>query len=231
VRWRRASRLEPARRGGEPVGAQRPEYSFHVENDRVRIVQRHRGTPIDKLVSELMIHANSEWGRQLAEAGAAAIFRVQSNSKVRMSTVPAGHDGLGVAQYIWATSPLRRYVDLVNQRQLIALVRGDPLPYRPGDEALLAAMRDFELTYDAYAEFQRGMERYWCLRWLQQENRPTVTASVIRENLLRFSELPLVARVPSLPALAPGTTVRLGVDGIDLLELTFHCEYQGEARS
>jgi exoribonuclease-2 len=231
VLWRLASKLETGRRGGEREIGQRPEYSFHVENDRVTIMPRRRGTPIDTVVSELMIYANSEWGRQLAEAGAAAIFRVQSSGKVRMSTVPAGHDGLGVAQYIWATSPLRRYVDLVNQRQLIALVRGEPLPYRPGDEALLAAMRDFEVTYDAYAEFQRGMERYWCLRWLKQENRATVTATVIRENLVRFSDLPLVARVPSLPALAPGALVELAVDGIDLLELTLHCEYQAAGRS
>ena len=145
-----------------------------------------------------------------------------------MSTVPAGHDGLGVSQYIWATSPLRRYVDLINQRQLIALVRGDSPPYRAGDEALLAAMRDFEVTYEAYAEFQRSMERYWCLRWLKQEQRATVVGSVIRENLVRLSELPLVVRVPSLPTLAPGSVVELAVGSLDFLELTLHFEYRGE---
>ena len=227
VLWRLADRLETARRGEGRELEQRPEFSFYVENDRVRIVSRQRGTPIDKVVSELMIYANSEWGRQLADAGAAAIFRVQTNGKVRMSTVPAGHDGLGVAQYIWATSPLRRYVDLVNQRQLMALVRGVAPPYRPGDEALLSAMRDFEVAYEAYGEFQRGMERHWCLRWLQQENRSTAVGTVIRENLVRFTELPLVMCVPSLPALPPGTAVELAVDGIDLLELTLRCEYAG----
>ena len=227
VLWRLADRLETARRGEGRELEQRPEFSFYVENDRVRIVSRQRGTPIDKVVSELMIYANSEWGRQLADAGAAAIFRVQTNGKVRMSTVPAGHDGLGVAQYIWATSPLRRYVDLVNQRQLMALVRGVAPPYRPGDEALLSAMRDFEVAYEAYGEFQRGMERHWCLRWLQQENRSTAVGTVIRENLVRFTELPLVVRVPSLPALPLGTAVELAVDGIDLLELSLRCEYAG----
>lgn len=228
VLWRLASKLETERRGGERDVEQRPEYSFHVENDRVTIVPRRRGTPIDTVVSELMIYANGEWARQLAEAGATALYRVQSNGKVRMSTVPAGHDGLGVPQYVWATSPLRRYVDLANQRQLIALVRGNSPPYRAGDEALLAAMRDFEVTYDAYAVFQRGMERYWCLRWLKQENRATIAGSVIRENLVRLSELPLVLRVPSLPVLAPGSLVELVVGSMDLLELTVHCEYRGE---
>jgi exoribonuclease-2 len=224
--WQLASRLEVERKGEAREVDQRPEYSFHVENDRVTIVPRRRGTPIDAVVSELMIFANREWGRQLADAGAAAIFRVQANSKVRMSTVPAAHDGLGVEQYVWATSPLRRYVDLINQRQLIALVREAAPPYRPGDEALLAAMRDFELTYDAYAEFQRSMERYWCLRWLTQENRSVVAGSVIRENLVRLAELPLVVRVPSLPVLAPGTDVELAIGDIDFLDLTVACEYR-----
>ncbi|MBX9812985.1 MAG: RNB domain-containing ribonuclease, partial [Burkholderiales bacterium] len=124
------------------------------------------------------------------------------------------------------SSPLRRYVDLVNQRQLIALMRGETPHYRSNSEALLSALRDFEITYEAYAEFQRAMERYWCLRWLLQEKVGVVTASVLRDNLVRFDELPLVTRVPSLPALESGARVELAVTGIDLLELAFHCEFQ-----
>ncbi|MDH3286992.1 MAG: RNB domain-containing ribonuclease [Betaproteobacteria bacterium] len=224
--WRLASALERARRKDEPELEMRPEYNFYVEHDRVRIVRRQRGTPLDKIVSELMIYANSAWGRQLAGADAAAIYRVQGAGKVRMSTVPAGHEGLGVESYAWASSPLRRYVDLVNQRQLLALTQGEALPYRRSDEALLAAMRDFESAYEAYGEFQRNMERYWSLRWLMQEGVETVCAMVLRESLARFEELPLVTRVPSLPALAPGTRVELAVSGIDLLELTLRCEYR-----
>ena len=224
--WRFARALEAARRGGEAEHEPRPEYSFYVENDRVRIVRRLRGTPVDKIVSELMIHVNGAWGRELAAGGAAAIYRVQEGGKVRMSTVPAAHEGLGVASYAWASSPLRRYVDLVNQRQLIALARGEAPPYRGNDQQLLAAMRDFESAHEAYGEFQRQMERYWCLRWLTQEGVSTVTATVIRESLARFDELPLVARVPSLPALGPGVRVELAVADLDLLELTLRCEFR-----
>jgi len=224
--WQLASALQRARRGDEPELEMRPEYSFYVEHDRVRIVPRRRGTPLDRIVSELMIYVNSAWGRQLAAANAAAIYRVQGAGKVRMSTVPAGHEGLGVESYAWASSPLRRYVDLVNQRQVLALAQGEALPYRTGDEALLAAMRDFESAYEAYGEFQRNMERYWSLRWLIQEGIETVCATVLRESLARFDELPLVARVPSLPVLAPQTRVELAVSGIDLLELTLKCEYR-----
>jgi len=225
---RLARSLEQSRRGAAPEYEPRPEYSFYIENDRVRIARRQRGTPIDKIVSELMIQVNSAWGGYLAENGVAGIYRVQDGGKVRMSTVPAGHEGLGVESYAWASSPLRRYVDLVNQRQIIALARGEQAPYRAGDERLLAAMRDFEFAHETYGEFQRQMERYWCLRWLSQENARTVTATVIRENLVRFDNLPLVVRVPSLPALAPGSLVELAVSGLDPLELTLHCEFKSQ---
>jgi exoribonuclease-2 len=226
VLWEFAVGLESARRQDEAETEPRPEYNFNVTDDRVVITRRARGAPIDKLVSELMIYANSEWGRQLAQNEIAAIFRVHGQGKVRMSTVPAGHEGLGVEHYIWASSPLRRYVDLVNQRQLIALTLGEAPVYQSNTEELLSAMRDFEIAYDAYADFQRNMERYWCLRWLLQEGVSVVTAAVLREGLVRFEMLPLVARVPSLPALEPGTRVELAVSRIDLLDLTFHCEYQ-----
>ena len=223
--WRLARSLETARRGDVPEVEGRPEYSFYVEDDRVRIVRRRRGTPIDRIVSELMIQLNSAWGRELAANGVAGIYRVQDGGKVRMSTVPAGHQGLGVESYAWTSSPLRRYVDLVNQRQLIALARREAAPYRANDETLLAAMRDFESAHEAYGEFQRQMERYWCLRWLVQENVQVATATVIRESLARFDDLPLVVRVPSLPVLAPGTRVELAVSVPDLLELALHCEF------
>jgi exoribonuclease-2 len=224
--WRFATAQEAARRGAMPEGEPRAEYSFHVTGDRVRIVRRQRGTPIDRIVSELMILANGAWGQDLARAGVAGIYRVQDGGKVRMSTVPSGHEGLGLESYAWASSPLRRYVDLVNQRQLIALATGGTPPYPGGDEGLLTAMRDFEQAHEAYAEFQRQMERYWCLRWIQQEGARTATARVIRESLVRFDELPLVARVPSLPALAPGARVELALGEPDLLELALQCEFR-----
>jgi exoribonuclease II len=216
-----------AARGHEEEAEPRAEYSFYVEKDRVRIVRRRRGTPIDRIVSELMIHANAAWGRELAASGDAAIYRVQSGGKVHMSTVPAGHEGLGVEAYAWTSSPLRRYVDLVNQRQLIARVRGTFPPHTAGSEALLRTMSDFDDAYEAYGVFQRGMERYWSLRWLIQEGRTSMAATVLRESLVRFDDLPLVARVPSLPALEPGSRVEIAISRIDLLELTLHCEFAG----
>lgn len=225
VLWQLASKLERGR-GKEDSVQTRADYNFYVEGEHVRIVERHRGSPIDKVVSELMILVNTEWGRLLGENGIPALYRAQAAGKVKMSTVPAPHQGLGVAQYIWASSPLRRYADLVNQRQLLALVRNEAPAYPPGDERLLVILRDFELAYEAYAEFQRGMERYWCLRWLIQEGVELTGADVLREELVRLDHIPFVTRVPALPSMAAGSRVELALSDIDLLDVSLRCEFR-----
>jgi len=232
VLWNFAQALS-ATRGKTDI--QRIDYSFHVDWDataagetgRVRIVSRPRGSPLDKLVSELMIFVNSTWGKRLADARIAGLYRTQSAGKVKMSTRPAEHQGLGLSHYLWASSPLRRYSDLVNQRQLLAAVAGDKPPYADNDADLFAALADFETTYSNYAEFQDRMEHYWCLRWLLQENVTETTATVIRENLVRFARLPLILRLPDLPALAPEVAVRVAIGRVDLLAATLECRYAG----
>ena len=225
--WDLAGVLEAGRGRQENARTLNMDYSFYVDDDRVRIVQRKRGSPIDKLISELMILVNAEWGRLLAEAGVPAIYRAQGNGKVRLSTVPSPHQGLGVSYYIWVSSPLRRYVDLVNQRQLVAWIRGEAPPYPPKSERMLTAMRDFEQAYEAYAEFQRSMERYWCLRWLLQEAVHLSGAELIRENLVKIDDIPLIAKVHGLPLLAPGSRVQVEISDIDLLSLELRVQYRG----
>lgn len=223
--WQAASRLE-AGRGRPATSGQRLDYTFYVEDGRVRIVPRRRGSPLDKLVSELMILVNRSWGELLAERDIAAIYRVQSVGKVRFSVHAEAHEGLGVSGYAWMSSPLRRYVDLVNQWQLLAALDGTRPPFARNSDALLSALRAFELTHARYDEHQRAMETYWSLRWLLQEGLSQVEALVLRENLVRLNDLPLVVRVASLPDLAPGTRVRLELERVDLLERSLSAVYR-----
>ena len=232
--WRLAQRLGRAR--GKP-DVPRIDYSFDVdwsaegggEPGRVTITPRPRGNPLDKLVSELMIHVNHAWGRRIADAGLPGFYRVQSTGKVKMSTRPGEHQGLGLTHYLWASSPLRRYSDLVNQRQLIATVTGERAPYADNDAELFAALADFEATYSQYADMQDRMEHYWCLRWLLQERATECDATVIREGLVRFARLPLVVRLADLPTAAPDAPVRVSIGRIDLLDCTLECRYAGPA--
>ncbi len=229
--WQLANACEGRR--GKPSAMQgNNDYNFAIAGDlaeaeqcRVEITERKRGSPLDKLVAELMIVANSTWGGLLAEKGVPAIYRAQTGGKVRMTTSPLPHDGLGVAQYAWLSSPLRRYVDLLNQWQLIACLNGNAPHFNTQSDTLFAAMRDFELTYSAYAEFQRGMERYWSLRWLQQEGRQTIEATLRRENLVKLDHLPIIQRMASVPELKQGSRVRLSIESIDPLTLELSCRY------
>ncbi len=223
--WDFANKLEALRGKASDNSTTQVDYNFNIVDDRVSITTRRRGSPIDKVVSELMILVNSTWGKQLDEHGFPGIYRTQNNGKVKMSTVAAPHQGLGVAQYMWSSSPLRRYVDMVNQRQIIAMLdEGEPV-YPKNDPALYAVLRDFETMYGIYNDFQRQMERYWCLRYIQQEKLEEITGTVIRENLVRLSNIPLVFKAHSMPEQPAGSKVTLGVGDIDLLDLILHTRF------
>ena len=212
-----AESREKARGKYDPTRPVQLDYNFYVDAGRVSIIARRRGSPMDKLVAELMIEANSHWGGLLAERNIPGIYRAQNGGKVYMTVQAEQHQGLGVAQYAWSTSPLRRAVDLVNQRQIISAVRNEAPIYAPGSDALTTTMRDFDLTYNAYGDFQTRMERYWCLQYLIQEDVQAINATVWRENLVRLEGLPYVTKVPTLPELATGTQFALEIRSIDPL--------------
>ncbi|MGL1832361.1 ribonuclease catalytic domain-containing protein [Rhodocyclaceae bacterium SMB388] len=230
--WDLATVLE-AGRGKPSANQNQVDFSFYVDwhtqttdgPGYVTISQRRRGSPLDKLVAELMILANATWGKMLDKAGIPGLYRVQNGGKVRMSTSAEPHEALGVDCYAWSSSPLRRYVDLVNQWQIISLLSGAEPAFAPKSPDLFAAMRDFELTYAAYAEFQRHMERYWCLRWLRQQSAPEVEARVLRDNVVKLENIPLVIKVPSLPLQMPGSRIRLAIEGSDLVDVEVHARF------
>lgn len=223
--WRLAKKLRAARGAGEEK-SEKLDYTFRVEGGRVAIEPRRRGTPIDVLVSELMIHVNASWGRMLAEAGVPAIYRNQRGIKTRMEVEPGAHEWLGVTHYAWSSSPLRRFSDLANQRQLAALLRGEPAPY--SGQELASAAREFEGAYEAYAEHQRHLERYWCLRWIVQEGLEGADATVVRDELVRLDGIPLVCRTIGLPPSAPGERVRVAFGEPDPWEVNLPCRYAGK---
>ncbi|HHK5989084.1 ribonuclease catalytic domain-containing protein [Neisseria sp. P0009.S008] len=193
--------LQKARGKYEPDRA--PQYDYSIELDEegnVSVVRRERGSPIDTLVSEMMILANSTWAQMLDENELPGLFRVQPAGKVRMSTKSEPHIGMGVQHYGWFTSPLRRAADYINQKQLISLIDDSAeLLYQNSDAELFAALRDFDAAYTAYADFQRQMEAYWSLVYLQQQGISELTATILKEDLVRIEGLPLVTRATGIP--------------------------------
>jgi exoribonuclease-2 len=218
--------------GLRPEQNNRVDFNFYVEDEVVTITRRKRGAPLDKIVAELMIFANSTWGKLMADHGVPGIYRAQGGGaggwaakmQVRMVTHAAPHQGLGVDQYAWSTSPLRRYTDLVNQWQILSCIEHGvtaPLvaPFKPRDADLFAIVSAFDAAYAGYADFQSNMERYWCLRWLAQEQAKLVDAVVLKDEIVRLTELPLVIRLPGMSQVARGLQVRLDLvrwDEVDL---------------
>lgn len=221
-----AESLEKARGKYDPNRAPQIDYNFYVTDGVVSIISRERGSPMDKLVAELMIYANSTWGALLKEGGFPGIYRAQTGGKVFMTTQATPHQGMGLAQYAWCTSPLRRAVDLVNQRQLMALLNQQEAPYAADGDALKVIIRDFDQTYQSYSDFQTRMERYWCLQFLIQEQLTEVTATVWRENLVRIDGMFFITKVPSLPVLKVGTKVALIIKRIDPLLMELNCQFK-----
>ena len=228
---------------GKPESFNRPDYNFRLvgHEDRpepdgsetVQITTRRRGAPLDLIVSEAMILANSSWGGWLGELGVPALYRSQASLapgiKVRMGTKALPHAGLGVKSYAWSTSPLRRYTDLVNQWQIIAAARHGKTaalaaPFKPKDAGLFSILSGFDAAYTTYNAYQSGMERFWTLKHLQQQGIRELEATLVRdagggEALARADTLPLVLPVIGAQGLPRGARVRLRLGDIDEIAL------------
>ncbi len=211
---------------------QNPETGSSADGPRgdetVVIGTRRRGSPLDLIVAEAMIVANSTWGQLLADSGVPGIYRSQASLapgvKVRMGTKAQPHAGIGVKCYAWSTSPLRRYTDLVNQWQIIACARHGNLaalkaPFKPKDAALYSIISGFDAAYTAYNQFQNGMERYWTLKHLGQAGITEIEGAVIKDGVVRADNLPLVLNVMGTDGLPRNARVRVKLGAVDDISL------------
>ncbi|MPM30387.1 Exoribonuclease 2 [bioreactor metagenome] len=245
--FRLAQKLKAGREvvRGKPETFNRPDYTFRLEgnggaepsgNETVSIGTRKRGAPLDLIVAEAAIVANSTWGQLLADHGVPGIYRSQYSLapgvKVRMGTKAQPHAGIGVKCYAWSTSPLRRYVDLVNQWQIIACARHGKTaalaaPFKPKDADLFSIISSFDAAYGAYNGYQAGMERFWTLKYLEQNGITELEATVIKDNgpsgmLVRAEMLPLVISVLGAQSLPRAARVLVKLGDIDEITLDIH---------
>jgi exoribonuclease-2 len=225
---------------GKPENFNRPDYNFRLAgnngappqgSEQVEISVRQRGAPLDLIVSEAMILANSTWGNWLAELGVPGIYRSQASMapgvKVRMGTKALAHAGIGVKSYAWSSSPLRRYVDLVNQWQIIACVRHGrtaalAAPFKPKDAELFSIISSFDAAYSAYNGYQNAIERFWTLKYVQQNALTEIEATLFKDNLVRADHLPLVLPTLGAQGLPRGARVLVKLGDIDLVSLDVH---------
>ncbi len=166
-----------------------PEINVWLADDRAITVNRiNRESPGRMLVAELMIMANWLMAKYLAENKTPAVFRSQPGPRERLykgdggtlyqnwmqrrflsrfvlGSNPEKHSGLGLEAYVTATSPIRRYFDLVAQRQIRAVL-GLEQPYTSGEIDRIIQL--LELPMGNVARTQLGRHRYWLLKYLEQ---------------------------------------------------------------
>ena len=132
---RLAESLEKARGKYDPNRAPQVDYNFYVEDGRVRITERKRGAPMDKLVAELMIHANAHWGGMLAAQGIPGIYRAQQGGKVYMTTEAEPHQ-------IFPPHGRGHFLHVLLDQVLQA-----PVAFHAGLKLVVGVIRQVEITH------------------------------------------------------------------------------------
>lgn len=234
-----SKKLKDERQNQGALFANNKEYRFNIKDGKVTISPKIRYLPVETIVSELMIFANSYWAKLLSDNQIPMIYRIHSSEKVGFANEPFEHKTMAKEVYGWFTSPLRRFVDLCNQQQLIALINGENPSYLP--EKLLngniknisikkrygfnqqlteIAMRA-NIYHNIYNEFQSSIEKYWCLIWLKLNLKKDYRAISIRPNWIEFSDIPLTAKVNI--DLSNKQEVNVSIKNINEYELSVDC--------
>lgn len=157
-----------------------------------------------QIVSELMIMANGVVGQFCREHAIPMIYRSQDPPDGELmdadvmampeglprtfmmlrkmksgdaSTRPQPHFGLGLPVYVQSSSPIRRYSDLICQRQLKAFAAGDELPY--DEDAIIGLMGTVENTTRDASITERETERYWTIFYLGTRRDEPLEATVL----------------------------------------------------
>jgi len=204
------------------------ELKVRVVDGEVELKRLDRTCPARTMVSELMVLANCTVAATLAEARVPCIYRTQEPAKleadsvverlalpavpkVQVSTVPRHHATLGVQCYTQSTSPLRRYGDLLVQRQLAAFLEGDTPPYTEAELAYLVEATDMAAT--TVRTVERWSNRYWLVKYLHQRVGETLRAVVIDRRrdgcVVELSDYLLTTRLFPSPTstYAPGDVI------------------------
>ncbi len=228
-----------------------PEVWVSFHQGLIQVTVEDQETLSHQLVAEAMVLANYLSARFLAEQGLPAIFRSQAEprevikpgegkdllalwqdrrrlSRVVMDLAPQPHWGLGLPFYTFATSPIRRYLDLVSHRQILSALSGSQPFYRPEDlEKILMVI---EPAMRRAGQLKTRRLRYWLLKYLAGKVGQKVEALVVEEVNQRHRLLlpDLLLEIPfTTPAslrLHPGDTVQLRLDRVnpreDLVKLS-----------
>ncbi len=230
-----------------------PDVNIHIhDGSKVQISLADTDTPSRTLVSEMMILANTEAARYVADRMAPGLFRAQKppkkrivhgldndlflNSKQRkmlargeLLTSAQPHSGLGVAQYTTITSPIRRLLDLVMQHQIHSLVRREELRFT--EEMCKDFTSVIGRTLSKANSVRQQRHRYWLLKYLEARQGAPLNALVLdcgpKRTFLLLTDILLNVDLPtpSRNRPEPGSRVTIKVSRADALDNTLRLEW------
>jgi len=133
----------------------------------------------------------------------------------RLSLTPGLHSGLGLGAYTQASSPIRRYADLVTQRQFTATLSGVPVPY--GREELLQILAAAEAAEQEIRAIEDRSTNYWLLEYLARYKKGESLLAVVLDpkGNIELQDYYLRGRVSSPAKLQPGEVVHVRIETID----------------
>ncbi len=203
-----AQRLTAQREAEHAINLQRPEFKIKVSQNTICVEMIERDSPSRLLVAEMMILANHAAARHARDHQVPIIYRTQDPPEqpipkewqadpLRFASVrkllrpsalslhPGGHSGLGLSAYTQLSSPLRRFADLVMQRQLVAHISGEALPY--DHEELFKVLATAENTAREAKTLESAAKRRWFMEYLRREWMDTpVQALLVEETKAGF---------------------------------------------
>ena len=209
-----AKMLRERRRTAGAVLIQRREAKVRVHGDDIEVSVLDNSSPGRTLVAEFMVLANFVAARYAATNRIPIIYRVQpqtagdfSSQRPRLSLYPEYHAGIGLDFYAQLSSPIRRYADLVLQRQMLGALSGQTPAIYTVDE-LLTVLAGAENAEASGRELERRAKRYWILRYLERHAIDTpLLAYATREGqsaeLADFAARGTLHGAPSLPNQMP----------------------------
>jgi exoribonuclease-2 len=185
----------------------KPEIQFKVEGEEVVLTNIDRWSRSRRLIGELMILINNLAGEFCVEHEIPVIYRVQEEPAEevaelgdlekydpvitdklirfirpsRLSSIPQKHSGLGLEVYTQLSSPIRRFADLVIQRQVACAVEGITLPYT--GEELFQILAEVEETLKTHKSLYQDSGNYWFMKYLEKYCRDNIfPATAVYEN-------------------------------------------------
>jgi len=236
---RLARQLHDQRASRGAITFRRPELKIHVEDDRIEVEKINPNSSSRFLVSEMMILANGLAADFASLNSLPVIYRTQEPrdaievddtpqmealafeklrktfKRSRLSLTPGTHSGLGLSAYTQASSPIRRYADLITQRQFTAMLKGEPLPH--GREELLQILTTAETVEQEIRAIEDRSTNYWLLEYLarykkDQELRATALDG---KGSIELEDYYLRAKLSSPQKLQPGQTIGVQIESID----------------